>query len=160
MIFFIHYFNSKRGHSSIHISLLEKGPHLFHSPSPFWTFALVTIINCRLCSWVLRSFRNCESQSLVFSPTLILCSHSFFLCQNSRVMAGNLGTNGNDAVALNVNHESPPFASKPNRESGFRVSIPFMQKVSTHLLPSTNICLSFEPIWNKNSCSFSPTTML
>ncbi|KAM3748451.1 hypothetical protein ACB098_05G109900 [Castanea mollissima] len=44
-------------------------------------------------------------------------------------MAGNSGTNGNDAVALNVNHESPTFASIPNHESGFRVSIPFMQKL-------------------------------
>ncbi|KAL4627249.1 hypothetical protein ACB092_05G155000 [Castanea dentata] len=44
-------------------------------------------------------------------------------------MAGNSGTNGNDAVALNVNHEPPTFASKPNHESGFRVSIPFMQKL-------------------------------
>ncbi|KAL4627250.1 hypothetical protein ACB092_05G155100 [Castanea dentata] len=44
-------------------------------------------------------------------------------------MAGNSGTNGNDAVALNVNHEPPTFASKPNHESGFRFSIPFMQKL-------------------------------
>ncbi|KAL4627248.1 hypothetical protein ACB092_05G154900 [Castanea dentata] len=44
-------------------------------------------------------------------------------------MAGNSGTNGNDAVALNVNHEPPTFASIPNHESGFRVSIPFMQKL-------------------------------
>ncbi|KAK4589507.1 hypothetical protein RGQ29_020182 [Quercus rubra] len=44
-------------------------------------------------------------------------------------MAGNSGTNGSDAVALNVNHEPPTFASKPNREFGFRVSIPFMQKL-------------------------------
>ncbi|KAM4101001.1 hypothetical protein ACJW30_05G111300 [Castanea mollissima] len=51
-------------------------------------------------------------------------------------MAGNSGTNGNDAVALNVNHEPPAFASKPNHESGLRVSITFMQKVSTpRLLP-------------------------
>ncbi|KAL0011453.1 hypothetical protein SO802_006561 [Lithocarpus litseifolius] len=44
-------------------------------------------------------------------------------------MAENSGTKGNDAVALNVNHEPPTFASIPNRESGFRVSMPFMQKL-------------------------------
>ena len=148
MNFFIRYFNRKKGHSSIDISLLEK-VHISFTPQVLFGH-LVTIINCSLCSWV-RPFRNCESQSWVlFSPTLILCSHSFFLCQNSRVMAENSGTNGNDAVALNVNHETPTYAFKPSRESGFRVSIPFMQKVSTpHLLPSTNICLSFEPIWKK-----------
>lgn len=84
-------------------------------------------------------------------------------------MAENSESNGNHGVVLNVkdgnhaNHDPPTFASisKPNHEARLCVSIPFMQKVTSHLLQTiyylpfllylehelnNKYYLSFEPI--------------
>lgn len=53
-------------------------------------------------------------------------------------MAENSGINDNHGVVLNVENgditrDRPTLATKPNHELGFRISIPFMKKVSPRL---------------------------
>ena len=107
-------------------------------------------------------FRNCEPKlrNLSHARSHLLSLVSKRLLFLSKAMAENSGINDNHGVVLSVENDHitrdrPTSATKPNHESGSRISIPFMKKVSPrlrvsaafmqkvipHLLRSSIICL-------------------
>lgn len=136
---------------NIFVYIKKKNPRLLHS-----------FINSSCSVGYLGPFRNCEPKlrNLSHARSHLLSLVSKRLLFLSKAMAENSGINDNHGVVLSVENDHitrdrPTSATKPNHESGSRISIPFMKKVSPrlrvsaafmqkvipHLLRSSIICL-------------------